>query len=189
VTRLRRPTDDEIAAFAARQADAPYSYREVGATRGELPRGYRVDRADFEIGRGARDFAGAVDALRRWRHTDDPDGRIRACVPRPALVAGAVVILLARHLGLYTLSACRVAYVDDEPRRFAFAYGTLEHAVRGEERFEIRHGDDDRVTFELVAFSTPAILLARLAAPLTARFQREGGRSYARGLRRAIEGT
>ena len=42
---------------------------------------------------------------------------------------------LARHLGLWTLSACRIVYVLDEPRRFGFAYGTLEHVVRGEQDF------------------------------------------------------
>jgi uncharacterized protein (UPF0548 family) len=180
--RLRRPTDAQIAAFAARQASAPFSYPEVGATRGALPEGYRIDRATFEL--GVVSFASAVEALRSWRHYDG--GRIAICDPRPPVAEGATVILLARHLGLWTLSACRVIYVIDEPRRFAFAYGTLEHVVRGEERFELRHADDGRVTFELTAFSVPAILLARLAAPLARRFQRQGGEAYARGLRRAI---
>jgi uncharacterized protein (UPF0548 family) len=94
--------------------------------------------------------------------------------------------MLAHHLGLWTLSACRVVYVIDEPRRFGFAYGTLEHVVRGEERFELRLHDDERVTFHLTAFSTPAIWLARLATPVTRYYQREGGRSYARALAGAL---
>jgi uncharacterized protein (UPF0548 family) len=183
---LRRPTDEEIAAFASRQATAPYSYPEVGATRGAPPPGYAIDRASFEVGRGAADLAAATAALRGWRHADDPGGKIRVCAPRPPVVPGATVVMLAHHLGVWTLSACRVVYVVDEPRRFAFAYGTLEHVVRGEERFEVELDGDDRVRFHLTAFSVPAILLARLAAPLARRFQREGGRSYARGLRDAI---
>ncbi len=183
---LRRPTDAEIAAFARRQDGAPFTYAEVGATRGELPAGYRIDRAEHAIGDGAAAFRAAVDGLRTWRHYDDPDGRIRVCEPRPVLAGGATLIMLARHLGVWTLSACRIVYVIDEPGRFAFAYGTLEHVVRGEERFELRLGDDDRVTFELTAFSTPAVWLARLAAPLTRYYQREGGRSYARALRQTL---
>jgi uncharacterized protein (UPF0548 family) len=183
---LRRPSQDAIAAFASQQASAPFSYAEVGATQTAMPAGYRIDRAEFEIGRGADDFRRATAALRGWRHTDDPAGRIRACEPRPAVVPGATVILLGHHLGVWTLSACRVVYVVDEPRRFAFAYGTLEHVVRGEERFELRHGADDRVRFHLTAFSVPAMFLARLAAPLAGHFQREGGRSYARGLQLAL---
>jgi uncharacterized protein (UPF0548 family) len=184
---LRRPTDAEIAAFASRQAAAPYSYPEVGATRDPSPPpGYAIDRASFEVGRGAADLAAATAALRLWRHSDDPDGKIRVCAPRPPVAPGATVVMLAHHLGVWTLSACRVVYVVDEPRRFGFAYGTLEHVVRGEERFEVELAADDRLHFRLTAFSVPAILLARLAAPLARRFQREGGRSYARGLRAAI---
>lgn len=184
---LRRPTDAQLGAFAARQAIAPWSYPEVGATRGAMPDGYRIDRATFDVGVGAADFAAGVAALRSWRHYDG--GRISICDPRPPLVEGATVILRARHLGLWTLSACRVVYVIEEPRQFAFAYGTLAHVVRGEERFELQLGAGDRVTFHLTAFSTPAILLARLAGPLARRFQREGGQGYAAALRAAIAGT
>jgi uncharacterized protein (UPF0548 family) len=183
---LRRPTETQIAAFTARQAAASFSYDAVGATRSEMPAGYRIDRADFEVGRGARDFRSAADGLRRWRHYDDPAGHIRVCAPPPPLAEGSTLVMLARHLGVWTLSACRIIYVLDEPRRFAFAYGTLAHVVRGEERFELRHADDDRVTFHLTAFSVPATLLARVATPLTRHYQREGGRSYARGLRQRI---
>ena len=74
---LRRPTGAQIAAFAARQADAPFSYDEVGATRSEIPSGYRIDRAALDVGHGEVDFGRAAQALREWRHYDDPRGRIR----------------------------------------------------------------------------------------------------------------
>lgn len=183
---LRRPTEGEIAAFAATQANAEYSYADVGATRAELPSGYRIDRAEYALGRGAHAFARATAAMRGWRHYDDAAGRIRICEERPQLTPGANVILLARHLGLWTLSACRVVYVFDEPRSFGFAYGTLAHVVRGEERFEIRHADDDAVTLHLTAFSVPAMLLARLALPLARYYQRQAGQSYARALANAL---
>jgi uncharacterized protein (UPF0548 family) len=184
---LRRPSDSEIAAFAAAQANTAYSYAEVGATRAELPGGYRIDRAVYALGQGARAFERAAAAMRSWRQYDDDAGRIRICEARPQLIPGTTVILLARHLGLWTLSACRVVYVFDEPRRFGFAYGTLSHVVRGEERFEIRHADDDAVTLHLTAFSVPAMLLARLARPLARYYQKQAGQSYARGLAHALE--
>jgi uncharacterized protein (UPF0548 family) len=76
--------------------------------------------------------------------------------------------VLARALGL-CLNACRVAYVveEEEPvRRFAFAYGTLpEHAESGEERFQVELLEDDYVWYDILAFSRPNQLLARLAYP------------------------
>jgi uncharacterized protein (UPF0548 family) len=183
---LRRPRDAAIAAFAAREAGASFTYPEVGATRSTMPAGYRIDRAEFELGRGAAAFAAATTAMRGFEMYGDPSGKIRLCPPRPTFAEGALLILLAHHLGVWTLSACRIVYVIDEPRRVGFAYGTLEHAVRGEELFEIRHGDDDRVTFHLSAFSVPATLLVRLATPITRHYQREGGRSYARALMQAL---
>ncbi len=41
---LRRPTLCQIGEFLAGQADARLSYDEVGATRGELPVGWRTVR-------------------------------------------------------------------------------------------------------------------------------------------------
>ena len=184
--RLRRPTETEIAAFAQRQSAVSYSYPEVGATQGELPPGYDIARAEFELGRGDADFRRAVEAMRGWKLYDDPAGHIRLCTPKPAFGDGATLVLVGRHLGLWSLSACRVVYLIADARRFGFAYGTLEHVVRGEERFEIHWDDDDRVMFRLTAFSTPTQLLARLSGPVGRYFQREGGRSYARGLSQAI---
>ncbi len=112
---LLRPGTERIASFAEAQRTAPFSYAEVGATRGELPRGYHVDRSEEPIGRGEGDFARASAALAGLRHYDGAGGRIRVVEPRPELAEGAVVVLLGCHLGIWTLSACRVVYVFDEP--------------------------------------------------------------------------
>lgn len=184
---IRRPSDDVIARFRERMQTADFSYPEVGASADDtLPAGYHHDRHVLPIGQGERDFEAASAALFAWKHYDAPGAHIRALEPRPVLETGAVVLLLARHLGLYTLSACRIAYVFDEPTRRGFGYGTLEHAVRGEERFEVAIDDDGRVTLRLAAFSTPAHWLVRLGAPVARHYQAVGGKDYSRGLKLAL---
>ena len=71
------------------------------------------------------------------------------------------------------IRGARIVYVEDEPRRRAFAYGTLpSHAERGEERFAVEWGADDGVAYELRSFSRPRLLAARLAYPVTRALQR-----------------
>ena len=88
--------------------------------------------------------------------------------------------MLASALGLWVLNACRVVYVveEEEPvRRFAFAYGTLpEHAESGEERFQVELLEDDSVWYDILAFSRPNQLLARLAYPYVRRKQKQFAR-------------
>jgi uncharacterized protein (UPF0548 family) len=49
--------------------------------------------------------------------------------------------VLGRHFGVWSLNACRIAYVIEEVpslRRYGFAFGTLPgHVERGEERFTV----------------------------------------------------
>lgn len=184
---LTRPSDEHIARFRERMLDAQPSYAEVGASRGdELPPGYRHDRHELVVGRGERDLEAATEALFAWRHYDAPSAKIRALEPRPVVEQGAVVILLARHVGVYTLSACRVVYSFREPTRRGFGYGTLEHAVRGEERFEVALRDDGAVVLRLAAFSVPAHWLIRLGQPVARHYQAVAAEDYARGLKAAV---
>jgi uncharacterized protein (UPF0548 family) len=59
--------------------------------------------------------------------------------------------ILGRHLGVWSLNACRIAYTIEEEtpllRRYGFAFGTLPgHVERGEERFTVEwQGDEDTV--------------------------------------------
>jgi len=184
---LRRPSDDAIEAFRARMRQAELGYPEVGATRDDqMPAGYHVDRSEEVVGHGDDDFAALSEALARFRYYDAPRGRIRIVEPRPPLEEGEEVVLLGRHVGIWTLSACRIVYTFDEPRAFGFGYGTLEHAVRGEERFELALREDGAVVFRLLAFSVPDSALVRLGAPVARAFQKRAGRDYAEGLRAAL---
>ena len=98
----------------------------------------------------------------------------RASAP---IQVGTDVAVLVRHFGFYSLNACRIVYVVDEEspvKRFGFAYGTLgEHAESGEERFTVEWSrDDDSVWYDILAFSRPRQMLARLGYPLSRLLQK-----------------
>lgn len=99
--------------------------------------------------------------------------------------------ILARSLGVWWLNACRsVAVVDeDRPvRRFGFAYGTLpDPAGSGEERFLIKWDRrEGSVWYDILAFSQPRHLLARLGYPWVRRVEQRFGRESAAAMRRAV---
>jgi uncharacterized protein (UPF0548 family) len=179
-----RPTDDAIREFVADQEASALSYEPPGLSAMPPPPGFFADAHRVPIGRGARAFQIACDALASWRPLKlgwtEP-------YPRDAILReGTVVAILARHHGLWSLSACRVVQViveDSEPRRFGFAYGTLEgHVERGEERFVVELDPaTDVVWYEVRAVSQPRALLARLASPISrglqARFRVDSGRA------------
>ena len=160
------PDPSELDRFLERQAGAPYSYPGVGGSRrGVAPPGYDRAAARVVVGRGAEAFAAARTALARFAMFPD-----RTRVRRPA---GDPEAGRELAVGLWWLNGARVVYVEDEPRRYAFAYGTLpSHAARGEERFAVEWGKGDTVVFELRSFSRPRLLAARLALPVTRALQR-----------------
>lgn len=182
---LRAPSDADVGRFLRAQDALELSYPEVGATRGELPSGYRIDHRKEVIGRGDRVFDRARTAIDRWEMHVSAGVRI---APIEAPRGGLTVALVVRASGLYATSACRVVYRISEPDRFGFAYGTLaDHPVAGEERFVVERGASGDVTFELCAFSRPSSLLFKLAGPLARRKQRAVGAAYIAALRRIVE--
>jgi uncharacterized protein (UPF0548 family) len=92
---------------------------------------------------------------------------------------------------MWFLNACRVIEVIDESdkaERFGFAYGTLpDHVAMGEERFLVEwdRANDD-VWYDILAFSRPRHLLARLGAPYLRRVQERFGRDSAAAMREAV---
>ena len=181
---LTEPSDEDIRTFVASQSELPFSYTGVGATRFDpdqsaAPRGYTLDHNRIELGRGAEVFQRAVEALKQWRQFDL--GWV-TLVPRGVkLEKGATVAVKTRTGGLWSLSAARVVYVIDEEgplRRFGFAYGTLpDHVERGEERFLIEwNASDDRVWYDILAFSQPRHPLVKLGSPYARRLQRRFAR-------------
>ena len=127
-----------------------------------------VDRTRIRLGSGEAAFLAAKAALERWDQF-----RLNWLEAYPSdtpIQTDEVVAVLARAAGLWWLNACRIVYVIDENgpvKRFGFAYGTLpDHAATGEERFLIEwNRDDDSVWYDILAFSRPRHLLARLGYP------------------------
>ncbi|MFN2510884.1 MAG: DUF1990 family protein [Pyrinomonadaceae bacterium] len=172
---LRQPSSESIQRFISSQRELPFSYPEVGATAGELPAGYIVDRNRTRLGTGKETYERAIAALRNWRQFDL--GWVRMVPAETPIELGAVVAILTHHFGFWSLNACRVVYLIDEDgpvKKFGFAYGTLSsHVERGEERFTIEWDQtDDTVWYEILAFSRPNQLLVRLGFPLARELQK-----------------
>jgi len=181
---LRRPGDRTLASLVACQADAALTYAEVGATRGNLPPGYRHDRWAADPGQyqpGA--FERAAEVIRTWGVQRGAGLHVYPGSPVRDSVTFALVLPLP--VG-YVIAAGRVVYVIEEPGRSGFAYGTLPcHLERGEEAFAVtRQGG--RIRFEITAFSRPSHPLAQIGSPVTRLFQRRVTRDYLDAMRRAL---
>ncbi len=186
---LRRPKQETIRAFLAAQARLNLTYAAVGATTTNPPAGYVVDHTRIKLGQGEKVFAAAKDALERWQQFRT--GWLDATPHDTPIKEGQVVASLARSIGLWWLNACRIVAVVDENspvQRFGFAYGTLpDHAGSGEERFLVewdRH--EGSVWYDILAFSRPRHLLARIGYPWMRRVQKRFGRQSAAAVRRAL---
>ena len=185
---LREPTLETIARFLAGQSEQELTYAAVGATAAAPPPGFAVDHNRVLLGQGEPAFAAARRALERWDHF-----RLGWVEARPAdapIACGSVVAIKAHVVGLWWLNACRIVYVVDEDGptvRFGFAYGTLPgHAESGEERFLVEwNRADDRVWYDIVAFSRPNHFLARLGYPLAPQLQKR----FARDSKAAMVGA
>lgn len=181
---FRRPPDDAIRRLIVIGATEPYSYAEVGATRGSPPAGYDYDTHEVLLGSGDETWQRAREALASWKMF--PVEMCRLCYLDAPLEPGVVVVVLIRTLGLWSASLARIVYSFDETRdsieRFGFAYGTLPtHIERGEEVFSVERRPDDSVWYRIAAFSRPRHILTRLSYPYArlqqARFRRLSGRS------------
>lgn len=170
---LLSPTDDAIRSTLRGLAEAPFTYAAVGATLAPLPaapRGFVLDRYGVELGRGRRVFERARDALSRIENY--PASFTRIVRAHDELAPGALFATVAAHLGFASVHPCRVIHVVREPDRFGFTFGTLPgHAESGEETFTVTTRDD-LVRYEVLSFSRPIGLLARLAAPVARLYQR-----------------
>lgn len=174
--RLTAPSEDEVRRFIAGQSGSRFSYPEVGASARDIPPGYNLDHSHIHLGNGQVTWHRAVEAIRRWQMFDISWVHLY-CRHAPIQV-GTEVAVLVDHIGFHSLNACRIVYVvdDDGPiRRFGFAYGTLlEHAESGEERFTVEwRRAEDEVWYDILAFSRPRELAARLAYPFARKLQRK----------------
>lgn len=168
--RLFSPTSQQVAAILAGQRGAELSYQPVGAS--STPEGWFDNRGGTLLGHGAATFERARAGLRSWSHFDL--GWVTAVPESGATIEpGAVVAVMTRTFGLASLNVAKVIAVTDEPRRFAFTYGTTAlHVESGEETFAITWHDDDRVTYDVWSYSRPAHPLVTLFSPIARGLQR-----------------
>lgn len=176
---LRRPSRAMVLRFLAEQGRLPYSYAQVGASRGGPPVGFVVDQYRVCLGVGADVFARGQAALRRWAMFEL--GWVVPCWSDTPIVVGATVGVVVRWWEVWVVNACRIVYVVDEVgpvQRFGFAYGTLPgHAECGEERFMVEwRRDDGSVWYDVLAFSRPQHPLAMVGYPVTRGLQRRFAR-------------
>lgn len=189
---LRKPSLSEIRKFLDGQARLDFSYGFVGSTATTPPAGFNVDHTRLKLGSGEAVFLAATSALQRWEQFRL--GWVEPWSPETPIKAGAVVAILARVAGLWWFNACRIVYVIDEGgpvHRFGFAYGTLaEHAETGEERFLIEWDQaDNSVWYDILAFSRPRHLLARLGYPFARLMQKRFARHSAAAMLRSVGST
>jgi uncharacterized protein (UPF0548 family) len=178
---IGRPSEDRLRALLDDVAGTPLTYPDEGATAdGEagLPGGYAHMSARRAVGRGAADFAAAREAVRTWQlHRRQG---FRVLPDDPPIARGTEVLVTMPLPGpVHALAACRVVWVVDEPRRFGFAYGTLDvHPASGEESFVVEHDETGEVTGHVTAFSRPHHPLMRLGGPVARRQQARATHCY-----------
>jgi uncharacterized protein (UPF0548 family) len=181
---LTKPSEKQIQSFLRDQHTLNFSYKEVGTTHPDHfvpPKNFTHDHNRILLGEGQTTFEKAKSALKNWKAyalgwtkihpTTEPEKDKTFCVE-------------VNHFGFYSLSSLRIVYVVDEPRRFAFAIGTLPgHVEKGEERFMVEWLSDDSVYYDLFAFSRPQHPLTYLGYPVARHLQKR----FARGSKIAMQ--
>ncbi|MEP7272396.1 MAG: DUF1990 domain-containing protein [Acidobacteriota bacterium] len=172
----------------ATQEDRPFSYGPLELTRAQPTSGYNIDHNRVRLGTASQAFREASTAVREWKMFDI--GWVRLYPESSAIESGATVAVVVRHLGFWSISACRIVYVVEESglqHRYGFAYGTLpEHPERGEERFTVEwNTGDDSVWYEILAISKPGPM-AMLAYPYVRALQRRFARDSMKAMIRAV---
>lgn len=186
---LRKPSPEALQQFVERQAKMDFSYSWVGATAEIPPAGYVVDRTRTKLGDGEATFLAAKAALERWEQIQLD--WLEMPTPETPIKPGVTVAVVARIGGLWWANACRIVYVVDEVGKFGFAYGTLpDHAESGEERFLVEWDrKTDQVWYDILAFSRPQHILARLCYPWVRTVQKRFRQDSAAAMLKAVSST
>ncbi|UUO06149.1 DUF1990 domain-containing protein [Blastopirellula sp. J2-11] len=180
--RIRQPNPETVRQFLQSQASSDFSYQAVGATLTTPPLGYQVDHTRVRLGHGEATLAQGRDALLHWRQFQL--GWVTTSPPALPIEIGELVAIIARAGGFWWLNACRIVQTIEEPTRFGFAYGTLPaHAESGEERFLIEMDDAGDVWYDILAFSRPNRMSAKLAYPYMRYLQKRFARDSSAAMR------
>ena len=173
------PLKEADATRMMREAEAALpTYGHVASTMqpGHDP-GSAVRAEGLIVGSGDGDFDLAREALRTWA----PQRGIGAdIVPAAARLEEGATVLVVLRLGPWRLVAPnRIVAVVDEPRRYAYAYGTLPgHPECGEESFTVEQLEDGSVVATIRVQDRPATLVARATGPAVRLVQAAAIRRY-----------
>lgn len=176
---MRLARRGQLHRLLVRYEQADVTYPEIGATRGQLPAGYRHTRRRAALGSGRDVFVRASAALLSW----EMHRRSGLAVAADGAAATGDTVVLGFGPSPALVVPCRVIYEVDETDRRGFAYGSLpDHPERGEESFVVTMDGPGNVWLEIVAFSRPALALARVAGPIARGLQVMATRRYERTL-------
>jgi uncharacterized protein (UPF0548 family) len=187
---VRKPGDELRRRFLEAQSRLNFTYAEVGATAKSPPAGYNIDHTRAALGEGESVFRAARRGLEQWEQFRI--GWLEVWPPRTPIRAGETVVVIARVFGIWSLNTARIVYVVDDSSesmtRFGFAYGTLPgHVEAGEERFLVEWDrSDNRVWYDILAFSRPRHPLTRLGNFEVRRMQKRFARESAAAMLRAV---
>ncbi len=168
--RFREPLTADIRDFLSNNAMTPFSYPDLGCSRGRNVAGFNTDRVRIEVGSTDEAFEKAKRAIRNWRGfaTD----WVRLCWPYKKIAPGTVVAVQCHQFGFYSVNAARIVYAIDEPNRFGFGFGTLtDHMFRGEMSFLIYREENGKVYYEISSISRPGHWLAWIFYPFARQLQ------------------
>ena len=154
----------------------PFSYGEVGASKGAIPSDYPINHHRVQLGNGENTFVRSKNAIQNW--TMYKLEWTRLYPSDTPVVAREVVCVIVNHGFCWSLNPCRIVYTLEEKgaiERFGFALGTLPgHSEEGEERFLVEwHHANDSVWYELLSFARPHHILAKIGFPFVGLFQRK----------------
>jgi uncharacterized protein (UPF0548 family) len=180
--RLGRLADDGRAKLLHDAQEATVTYDHVGSTLDPLrwhPPAVRSHHV--EVGQDSAAFDAARTAVQTWVPQRALGAGITPAEQRVAL--DETVVLVLRRGPMFVVAPTRIVAVIDEPRRFAFAYGTLPgHPERGEEGFMVEWLPDGAVRTTIRVQAVPASLAARAVAPFIGWLQNVALRRYLRAI-------
>jgi len=185
---MHEPSERKVESFISSQRGSRLSYGPEGITRNPPASGYNTDHNRLSLGSGLQAYRAAAAAIRKWKMFDI--GWVRLFRDDTPIEVGSTVAVVVRHLGFWSMNACRIVYLIEEGgllERYGFAYGTLsEHAERGEERFTVEwNRQDDTVWYDILAVSRPG-RLASLGYPYARGLQRRFARDSKEAMMRAV---
>ena len=186
---LTQPSEASITSFLRSQENESPHFPDVHMLDVAAPPGFKVDHNRILLGKGATVFESAVAAVERWEMFNL--GWLKLCWPDTPIRTGEGVAVLASHLGFWSLNACRIVStinVEGPLKSFGFRYATLSaHAESGQEQFKVEwQQDDDSVWYDILAYSRPNAILARLGYPLARMLQKRFARDSVEAMRRAV---